>query len=455
MFDKFVNGGIKCMVANNALSVGIDHPKIRYVINFSMVGSLESYYQQAGRAGRTGATSYCDLIFSDDDPELADRWIDGENVGKFKGDVGSIAFFHGLNFRGKALESAYLSRLIRFVYDKFKKSGTGVVRISKNDIEKISKETSSKIKIDEVGRFIGYLSILGLIESYSVEGMNDSTVYEINAPLILTNAIRAGEIDAAKHHSLCSLHSYYMRYMPTDRDGLEHELKGLAKANHKGSFLIAACHHLIGFIYDRIEYQRRQTVKTMLEYCRTVAKDSGSARKLIVSYFDRSKFSDELDTLREEKSSYALAANVFRRVEDYEDAERLYWETRRLLDELPREDWSFISIFSEIYAGRDSQAKAIGKILDLLRNPPQVTEYYWADLIELLLWVFDQTKGAHYKRKDFISQLLREAYADSSTRTAALEMLEVISEKRDLAGLDQDILNLQMERLLHVTQQGS
>ena len=453
IFEKFTQGGIKCMVANNALSVGIDNSKIRYIVNLSMVGSLESYYQQAGRAGRKGDKSYCDLIFSDDEPELANQWINGEWNGKISGDVGTLAYFHDLNFPGKGKDAEYLSRLVRIVYNKLKKSGTGFARISSGDIEKISNELSSKIKIDDVGRFIGYLSILGLIESYSIEGMKASTVYGINAPLLLTNAIISGEIGTAKQLCLCSLHSYYARYKPCDRVELSEDIKELSKQNQNDSYLIAASHHLIAFIYDRIEYQRRQTVKTMLQYCRTVSKDSKSARRLITSYFDRSKFSDQLDALSEQQSSYENAAQIFRKVKDYEDAERLYWETRRLLDELPREDWSFISAFAEIYAGRNELDQAVSKILDLLKNPPQKLEYHAEDVIRLLLWVFDQTKEMHYQPIDFISHLLSKAYADNSTRPASLKMLTCIADRNDLDRIDEDILNLQMERLLYVAQQ--
>jgi hypothetical protein len=191
----------------------------------------------------------------------------------------------------------------------------------------------------------------------------------------------------------------------------------------------------------------------MLQYCRTVSKDSKAARKLIKSYFDRSKFSDQLDALREKDSNYANAAEIFRGVKDYEDAERLYWETRRLLDEIAREDWSFISVFSEIYSGRDKLTPAVAKILELLRKPPQSLNFYAEDVIRLLIWIFDQTKGAHFQRRDFVSHLLKNAYADDSTREASLDMLDAISNERDLNGLDLDILNIQMERLLNVTQQ--
>lgn len=456
IFEQFVNGSIQCMVANNALSVGIDHPRIRYVINLSMVGSLESYYQQAGRAGRDGSKSYSDIIFSDDDPELADQWCEGTPVGKISGDVGTLAYFHDLNFPGREIDSEVLSDLVRRFFVELKKSPGSQIRISNQTVKKLNERIGVELKIEDLSRFIGYLAVIGLIESYSVEGMGRTTVYEITIPEKLLNAVRSEDVEDAKQHSIHALHEYYIRYRPMDRQDLEREINFRADAQHNKSILIASCHHLIDFIYERIEYQRRQAVKTMLQYCRQVAKKPKDARKLICSYFDRSeKFSDKLDELRKLQSNYGNAAVVLKRIEDYEDAEQLYWETRRLLDELPREDWLFISSLAEIYTGRNDLDTEKAKIMRLLQNPPEVRADYAANLMRSLLWVFAETKRRSKKVKEPLSQILHDAYNGESTRAAALEMLAVIMEESDIKGFDQEIFNLQMERLLNVAQQNN
>ena len=82
--ERFMAGELKAMVATNAFGMGIDKADIRFVIHYAMPGSLEAYYQEAGRAGRDGAPSRCTLLFNIQDRRTHKYFIGGQYRGARK-----------------------------------------------------------------------------------------------------------------------------------------------------------------------------------------------------------------------------------------------------------------------------------------------------------------------------------------------------------------------------------
>lgn len=103
--DQFIDGKLKLLVATKAFGMGIDKNNIRFTVHYNYPGSIESFLQEAGRAGRDGDQANCYLLYTPPN-QLKE---DVEN------DVNQ--YFHSMAYRGAEKEKEIISELLYKVFE--------------------------------------------------------------------------------------------------------------------------------------------------------------------------------------------------------------------------------------------------------------------------------------------------------------------------------------------------
>ena len=282
--NDFKRNHVPILVATNAFGMGIDKPNIRFTVHFGMPGSLESFYQEAGRAGRDRKPARCIIVFSEYDPGRSDTLLDPdlnlpelrnrfESVNrnrKMGDDVTRALWFHLQGFHGAQEE-------IEEIKQRLSELGS---LSSRNTIELPFGEEERKSKEKGLYRLLR----IGVISDYEVDFGSRKFLATVE-PFDFENCKKR-------------LLDYIYAAQPAKSTLLAHRLDTiLPNDSHHGAYELARV--LVEFIYDVVERSRRRMIQESVLLARR-AQNDGDIRARLLDYLQEGLGAERIGQLLDE-----------------------------------------------------------------------------------------------------------------------------------------------------------
>ena len=263
----FKNNEIAVLVATKAFGMGIDKPNIRYTVHFGMPMSLESLYQEAGRAGRDRRQALSTVIFSEYDAVRSDRLLDpridiAEMRRRFDeeardrrtaDDVTRAVWFHLKSYKGIDEEVAAVDTLL----GRFQNLSANLLC----EIPFTAKGTKNATE-----KAIYQLVKVGLVHDYEVDFGGKKFV--VHTAAYDRAACRMRILDYIRATSPGKVEAFRQKLAETEAADMREEIVALTRV-------------LLEFTYDEIELSRRRSMMEAVQLGRHASNDAEIRRRVL------------------------------------------------------------------------------------------------------------------------------------------------------------------------------